>query len=206
MTNVGLFEAVVANDIEGVTRLLDAGAHPDLGDKEGNSSLAWAAGSGYTEIVKLLLERGANTEITNRYEVRPIQHASNAGHSEIVRLLVDHGARFYSPEARLNPLIGAASNGRLAVVRYLVEVKGVPVNDRDPEGGTALHSAAVNGHVSVVEYLLQHGADPSVTNIHGNNVISWVEAAMKLSGRTAETTQAHQRILQLLRSARGMTV
>jgi ankyrin repeat protein len=201
MGDTTLLESVKARDIEAVTRLLDAGVPPDLGDQEGTTALSWAAGKGFAEIVSLLLERGANPELANKYGVLPIHHACNAGHVEAVKLLVDHGARFHSPQTGLHPLVGAASNGNLDVVRYLVEEKAVPPNDRAPSGGTPLHSAAVNGHQNVVEFLLQNGADPHAKNNHGETVISWVEASLKLSGLTPEQIATKQKILQLLKSA-----
>jgi len=45
----------------------------------------------------------------------------------------------------------------------------VDPNIRDYGGGeTLLHYAAYGGHLNVVEFLLEHGADPNVQGVEGN--------------------------------------
>ena len=46
---------------------------------------------------------------------------------------------------------------------------GVPVNETQVDGSTALHAASFYGQQPVVELLLRHGADPTVTNKWGNS-------------------------------------
>ncbi|MEP7353605.1 MAG: ankyrin repeat domain-containing protein [Acidobacteriota bacterium] len=49
----------------------------------------------------------------------------------------------------------------LELVQLLVE-RGAKVNARRRDGLTALHSAAFRGHLKVIRYLLDHGADPAM--------------------------------------------
>jgi len=61
------------------------------------------------------------------------------------------------------PLHYAAANGRLEVVRAIVEntrmtIKGPQLNEPADGGMTALHLAAQQGHLKVVEYLESQGA------------------------------------------------
>jgi ankyrin repeat protein len=51
-----------------------------------------------------------------------------------------------------------ASDGNLDIVKVFVE-SGARVNDAGTNGWNPLHNAALNGHVSVLAYLLDHGAD-----------------------------------------------
>lgn len=46
---------------------------------------------------------------------------------------------------------------------------GVPVNEKQVDGSTALHAAAFYRQEPVIELLLRHGADPTVTNRWGNS-------------------------------------
>ena len=46
---------------------------------------------------------------------------------------------------------------------------GVPVNEKQVDGSTALHAASFYGQRPVVELLLRHGADPTVTNKWGSS-------------------------------------
>lgn len=59
---------------------------------------------------------------------------------------------------RRTPLIEAAANGHLDVVRLLVE-NGADVNLKGEAWEGPLHFAAERGHVEIVQFLLDHGAD-----------------------------------------------
>ena len=60
----------------------------------------------------------------------------------------------------------AASNGRVPVVRLLLEAEGIEVN-ATCESGTALHEAARMGHFEIVCMLERSGADLLATNSSG---------------------------------------
>ncbi|KAJ3282671.1 hypothetical protein HK104_010777 [Borealophlyctis nickersoniae] len=74
------------------------------------------------------------------------------GHLGVVQELLDWGS-YISDEA----VPGAAENGHLEVVRFLLEDDEAPVHGRDEDGYGALHLAAREGHSEVVRLLLDHG-------------------------------------------------
>jgi len=53
----------------------------------------------------------------------------------------------------------AAGTGYLDVVRYMIEKQGIDVNKQDNDGVTLLFDAAWGGHLKIVEYLIQMGAN-----------------------------------------------
>jgi len=56
----------------------------------------------------------------------------------------------------------------LDVVKYLVEeCDGIDVNVTSDDLRTPLHSAYLAGHVHIAEYLIQHGADVTASDMHG---------------------------------------
>lgn len=65
------------------------------------------------------------------------------------------------------PLQDAAAKGQLAAARFLLE-NHADINVGEGRGaGTPLHYAAVNGHKSMVELLLDHGATVDARDLHG---------------------------------------
>ncbi len=57
------------------------------------------------------------------------------------------------------------------MVKYLLSLNSVDINSRGLRKITPLMVAAENGHIEVVELLLKHGADLSVTDARGNNIL-----------------------------------
>ena len=65
---------------------------------------------------------------------------------------------------RSQPMIYAASQGHVKIVRYLV-ASGADVNLTTKKGWTAIMSAAFNGHSQIVKFLVQSEADLTISNV-----------------------------------------
>ena len=75
-----------------------------------------------------------------------------------MRLLHFAGANINVRDNSDMPLFLAAGEGKLEVVRYLLD-EGADANAREEFGNTALAEAAYYGHLAVVKELLLRGAD-----------------------------------------------
>lgn len=86
----------------------------------------------------------------------PISRALKCGHSGTVTLIL----RIAEPanEEADTPLHRAARNSNVPEVRHQLE-QGADINQRDPNGMTALHWAAVNGCMDLAKLLVNRGAD-----------------------------------------------
>lgn len=62
-------------------------------------------------------------------------------------------------------ILGAAEEGDLPAVRGFVRRKPKNVDEIGDCGGTALHEAAVRGHVAVAEFLVSRNADVNIQNV-----------------------------------------
>jgi ankyrin repeat protein len=70
-------------------------------------------------------------------------------------------------------LMIAVMNGRLKVVKFLVDHLGADVNAADKRVNTALTHAVMNGHLKVVKFLVDHlGADVNAADKRGNTALT----------------------------------
>ncbi len=84
----------------------------------------------------------------------------------------DAANRSNGEELRFN-----ARTGGLDYVKKLVEERGVPVDDADGYGNTALMLAAEKGDTGIVEYLLSRGADSALKNSSGRTAMDLAQRA-----------------------------
>uniref|UniRef100_A0ACD5TXF8 Uncharacterized protein n=1 Tax=Avena sativa TaxID=4498 RepID=A0ACD5TXF8_AVESA len=88
----------------------------------------------------------------------PLEHAVSGGNLPAVRFLLDHGADIHQEnEEGATVLHLAAMKGKCDIVKLLLS-RGAGIEGKS-EQGTPLHFAAVKGHESTVEVLLEHHAD-----------------------------------------------
>ena len=85
-----------------------------------------------------------------------------------------------SDQRNLNLLHLSSIYGKLDIVRFCVEEKGLNVDSGDLQGDTALHWAARRGLLQVVQHLLSSGADVNMKNNKGNTALFLAVEAKKL--------------------------
>lgn len=152
-------------------------------------SLHGAAYNGHYEVAALLIRRGSAVSKPAINGLTPLHSATLGGHTAIMKLLIANGAQVnlatvYEEET---PVHIAASRGFLDALKLLVKV-GADVNKGDVKGLPPLHSAVMNGHVSVVCYLLEHGACSSLyalsrVGLYKNNTApAWSSLPWQLRG------------------------
>lgn len=92
---------------------------------------------------------------------------------DMVKTLVDAGADVNFGVGNNIPLIVAATNGDIQLVKLLVEKGKANLNVVDSIGGdTALICAAMFGHAPIVGYLVRSGANYQTTNLNGYTALT----------------------------------
>uniref|UniRef100_A0A7E4VJI3 ANK_REP_REGION domain-containing protein n=1 Tax=Panagrellus redivivus TaxID=6233 RepID=A0A7E4VJI3_PANRE len=148
-----LFEAVIANDIEYVTKcFVEKQLHVDARDGDFNTPLLLAAYFGHIEIALLLLKLGARVNETNQLGITPVMAACTSGSVQLLHQLVKHGGDLRVSDLGNSPLGFACAAGHLEIVQYLVSIG----HDFNIEYKSICPSyvmlAAMNGHDMIMMY------------------------------------------------------
>ncbi|EME89174.1 uncharacterized protein MYCFIDRAFT_149777 [Pseudocercospora fijiensis CIRAD86] len=153
-----------------VALLLTRGANPDALSSYGTSPLHCAANGGHGFIVDLLLKHGADPLKSTCHGWTALHHAAFMGHSHVMKCLLED-ARIRSTAFQQDNHGWAVTNLRQAVaigsvhmIKLLVNL-GHNINGVDSGRRTALYYAAKKRMLSIVDLLLDLGADPNILPI-----------------------------------------
>lgn len=160
-----LYEASSNGDLLIVKSLLDRGANID----HHSQYFAWtplhgAVNGSHCDVVTELLERGANVAVRNRTGDTPLHFAASSGNMEIAACLLSHGADVdmemdVGPRAGYRALEIALYDRHLDVVSLLLDQNAEVEAMAGPKDQQAIHRAAQEGFVDVLQRLVQSGAD-----------------------------------------------
>lgn len=153
---VDIFEAVAADDMASVQKMLDTDAEAlHSFSPDGFTPLGFAAYFGLARMTRYLLTKGADTEIPSRnsFSVYPLHSATASNSTEIVEILLKAGA---SPNVRqqqnITPLHSAAHNGNMKIARLLIDY-GADTSSVTVDGKSALDMAAASGADEIINLL-----------------------------------------------------
>ncbi|MEX2366025.1 MAG: ankyrin repeat domain-containing protein, partial [Pseudohongiellaceae bacterium] len=196
----GLMLAGRENGVETVKVLLEHDALVNQQSGEGHTALLVAVQNGHHEIARLLIAAGADVNLANDRGWNPLYMA----------------VKVRSLEKGTMPNPAVDFDAMFDVIRLLVE-NGVNVNARllaDTEvhnsirstwlreaGGTAFLRAALCGDLEVMEYLLDHGADPLIATTDGTTAlmalagVGYTKGFMKDVGSKEQSIRAMQLLI-----------
>lgn len=154
--------------------LLQLGADPHAVDSRGRNRWFYLFGSGWQELAGRLLELGVNSALPDRDGRSVLAAYCDKEYLPQARFLVGHGAdpAWAGRDGRA-PLHLAAMKQNQELLALLLQ-NGAPVNERGKSGETPISLACRNR--GCVELLLGHGADPSIPDRSGRNVLHMLAA------------------------------
>ncbi|KAL8855348.1 MAG: hypothetical protein Q9178_008002 [Gyalolechia marmorata] len=175
-----LHMAVARGSSDVVSFLLSSGANIEARDDGEQTPLVYAAGEGSLEGVKSLLGFGAAVDARGYSGLTPLMHANKSKDLEMVQLLLKSGAAVEAGDnTGITPLMCATIKGRLDItlVEYLLRRGASSAESFD---GTPLHKVLlakyITNYFSVVQTLLEYGADINVRRLSDGMTPVYVEA------------------------------
>jgi ankyrin repeat protein len=162
-----------ARELEG---LLDSGADAAAQTEGGSTMLMMAAPD--DDKVRVLLARRVNVKQRSPAGVDALTTAAaQFGTSASIARLIDAGAELRPPEGvrvRRSPLVLAAMTGDVAAITLLLARGAEPSSE-------ALSEAVTFGHADVVRTLINAGADATLTERSGVNLLHWAAITNRAS-------------------------
>ncbi|XP_067653405.1 ankyrin repeat domain-containing protein 50-like [Haliotis asinina] len=155
--------------------LVGRGADVSLVDRGGNNVLHYACYNGDVETVKLILDLDVvDVNYRGHYSRTPVMAAALNGHRDVVEFLVGRGADVSLVDGGGDNILHyACYNGDVEMVKLILDLDVVDVNYRGHYSRTPVMAAAVNGHWDVVEFLVGRGADVSLVDRVGDNILHY---------------------------------
>jgi ankyrin repeat protein len=151
------------NDVTALKAVLAAGG--DLSSIDLDHELGNAAFFGHWKVVDFLIAQGADVNSSVRETGETPLHSAlcKAGRPyflHVIKVLVENGA---DVNARTIPGVET----------------GAFMRDVRTTGETPLHRAAAYGDEEMIGYLLEHGADKTARDAHGNTPMSWASEHLR---------------------------
>ena len=177
-----LANAVVDKDLNTLDSLLNAGININVTEEDRGATVLLIACSfkDYENVVSILISRGADVNFKGKDGRTPLIWA--AGNSlESSKMLLENGADINAKgndgmNAFIQSTFGILSKKVSTDVMDLLLENGADVNSalisKNAAGWTALHFAAINGDIELVEYLILKGANVNHTSNEGSTALS----------------------------------
>jgi len=129
----------------------------EVANHDGKRPIHEAAQYGHVRCVAYLIEAGVDVDALKRATWTPLMLACTKDNMEVIRVLIEQGGATY---ATLKNKDGwtcfhiACREGHVDVLRYFLRLNGNLWQTRSNVGRTPLHTAALNGQVDAVGFLL----------------------------------------------------
>ena len=154
---------IIAGIINVVALLIESGADIHA-PANGRGPLHYAASSNHPEIIQLLIDAGIDIDVRTDYDTTPLFDAASPSSIDAARKLLQLGA---------DPNIPVTYDGSTA---FMVAVKYASYPDEDyyTAEDAARDKAKGITRLTILELLVEYGADPHAVDNEGNNARTYI--------------------------------
>ena len=164
--NTAMMYAALGGNHVIVAQLLDEGASVNVTRHTGSSALHTAALKGNADVIRVLL-RSTDLDVNAidpSQRLNALMLAAAHGNMTAVECLLSRDDLCPNLRSDKSALMFAAMKNHVEIVMLLLKDPRVSIDDQDDFGETALMLAATCGHSTVVENLLDAGANANITD------------------------------------------
>jgi len=147
-------KAAFKGDLPEIKRLIENGVSPNASDHDGRTAMHLAACQGHLSAVEFLLASNADVAHRDVFFNSPLEDAVRHGHSSIQRIIRGAGG-FLDQATSAARMCEFAASGDVDSIKILIE-NGVDCCIGGPNQRTAMHLAASNKMINVLDYLYKH--------------------------------------------------
>lgn len=164
-----LHQAATRGDMDMIKLLVHAGTNVNYCDEQGLSVLHTAILSGHASEARFLMKAGARANTLSAAGDSPLIDAFNHQGQKLIMPLIEAGADVaqLSPHNQESILWLAAQQNLEELVRELINVEGLPLNQVNRAGLSPLFVAIRNNNEAIMGMLLAAGADVSLGDATG---------------------------------------
>jgi serine/threonine protein kinase len=178
-------------------------------DYDYRTGLHLASSEGHVDICRFLVEKGAKLDRVDRWGGTPLDDAHRHRHAQVIKYLREQGSSFgkqhNNTHSQFTPrFIQAAAEGDKEEIQALLEYGNHMdyLDQGDYDGRRALHLAAGEGRIEIVDLLCQAGANVNVEDRWGNrplddalnakNKNAVIQVLLKYGARSAKNLSVNQ--------------
>ncbi|XP_067653215.1 serine/threonine-protein phosphatase 6 regulatory ankyrin repeat subunit B-like [Haliotis asinina] len=155
--------------------LIERGADTFTMDSTNRNILHWACQGGSVKIVKYIITQNiVDINGSDGNNMTPLLLAAYHGNIDVLGLLIEKGANTLAVNQRSRDSLHLSCiGGHVDTVKYVLSQTSVDINSKDCENMTPVLLAAYYGKREVFDILVKMGADLSVIDEDGDNILHW---------------------------------
>ena len=165
-----LIDAVQARNESMVSLLLQYGANPQIQEMSGRNAYHEAALNGNTNIITMLRNAGGNPLSRDSYGETPFSLVLRSNDENLIHTVLGANTMIVDSDGNTPIHIAVERQASAKMLNMLLNM-GYPINQRNGKGITPLYQAVISNQKTLVEALLERGADPFVATTSGDSAL-----------------------------------